>query len=426
MSERLELGGDPEFYAITKTGRAISAHNHEDIVKKVNIGRGGSVVRDGAAFEINPAPSGCRDTFVPNAGLVLKRLSEALPDYELSCAPVVELLKKELKGAPQDVLRGGCDPDYDAYTLSQKAPYEYQDNYRYTAGHLHLGFGADWSGKQYLSKATLEAPSDKLLIEAANAIKVLDIALGIPIVAMLGKTYADGEAWRRRFYGQAGSFRLQPHGIEYRVPSARLWLSPIMMHAVLGLTQLFRRNYGQTVEQNIMGFVQSSNTAPITALLDELSVRQIIDSHDASTAQAFWFESLRPLLVRLGGAELSLHNIRPTLYATIAPSFVTIDAIIRADMDGVHFVNSLKNNWGLYPNFTIVDHAYLGNQAANWGLFDDLFFPQINHVENLIRVPSMVPHPSTSKRTGIKGPRAGEVGNIENYQFGKKVTPSVV
>ena len=416
VGERLDLGGDPEFYAVTKTGRAISAHNHQEIFGQR--GLGGQIIRDGAAFEINPTASGCRDTFIPNAAHILKRLALALPRYELSCAPVVELFKRELINAPEDVLRGGCDPDYDAYTLSRKAPDEYRDNHRFTAGHIHLGLAHSYMEKSLLPKKTIEAPPEELVMNAAEVARMLDIVLGIPVVAMLGKTYAEGEAWRRQFYGQAGSFRLQPHGIEYRVPSARLWLSPIMLHAFLGLTQIFKRDYGLNVQGNMKAM--AGMASGFTRLLDEETVRHIINSHDASTAQAFWFDVLRPHLVKLGGVPVELQNIRPSLYATIAPSFVTIDAIIRADMDGVHFVNSLRNNWGLYSNFSIVDHAYLGNQAANWGLFSELFFPQIGHVDGFARVPVMVQHP-TEVATQVVGLRAGLMGDLNRFQLRRKV-----
>jgi len=92
----------------------------------------------------------------------------------------------------------GCSPDMDAYAGVEKRP-EPAGNLRTAGGHIHVGYQSDFD-------------------MASDLAKWMDIFLGVPSVLM------DKDQRRRELYGQAGSYRMKPYGIEYRVLS-NFWLS---------------------------------------------------------------------------------------------------------------------------------------------------------------------------------------------------------
>src|SRR5690606_31148794 len=132
--------------------------------------------------------------------------------FRLSSAPVYELDKTSLKSAPADVSEFGCNPDLDAYTLQPKSPeLALGDMRRYTGGHIHA---SSFSGYR-----------NDVEKQAALAI-IYDYTVALPMVGILGERHRAGEAERRQFYGQPGSFRWD-HGkmkIEFRTLSGRLML----------------------------------------------------------------------------------------------------------------------------------------------------------------------------------------------------------
>lgn len=93
----------------------------------------------------------------------------------------------------------GCDPSFCAWNLQQCAPTLGVLERRRGAGfHIHIGY---------------KEPSEEKNIAL---VKALDIFLGVPSV-ILDTT---GEDRKRLGYGQAGNFRNQDHGVEYRTLSS--------------------------------------------------------------------------------------------------------------------------------------------------------------------------------------------------------------
>jgi len=89
----------------------------------------------------------------------------------------------------------GCEPDFNAYTLSENPVPKAEVNYRTAAGHIHIGY---------------DNPSKKKSVEL---IKLLDLILGVESVLL------DQDRHRRVMYGKAGAYRKKPFGFEYRVLS---------------------------------------------------------------------------------------------------------------------------------------------------------------------------------------------------------------
>jgi hypothetical protein len=92
----------------------------------------------------------------------------------------------------------GCDPDYNAYTeQTNPKPEGDKGNLRSAGCHIHIGYPHC-------------NPADSIRL-----VKYLDAYVGIPSILI------DTDSNRRKLYGKAGSFRLQPWGVEYRVLSSK-------------------------------------------------------------------------------------------------------------------------------------------------------------------------------------------------------------
>lgn len=91
-------------------------------------------------------------------------------------------------------------PDFNVYTQSvNPKPEKFEDNTRTTGLHIHLGY---------------EKPSIDFSL---SLVKYMDMYVGVPSVL------TDTNTKRRKYYGNAGSFRLCEYGVEYRCLSG-LWL----------------------------------------------------------------------------------------------------------------------------------------------------------------------------------------------------------
>lgn len=91
----------------------------------------------------------------------------------------------------------GCTPDWCVYDGTMKRPSP-NGNLRTAGGHIHVGYECDFS------------------IES-DVVRWMDIHMGLVSVVL------DDDKLRRSLYGQAGSYRPKPYGLEYRVLS-NFWL----------------------------------------------------------------------------------------------------------------------------------------------------------------------------------------------------------
>lgn len=106
-----------------------------------------------------------------------------------------------------------CDPDYNAWTEEQNPkPEGAATNLRSAGFHIHIGYDGN--------------NTDTSL----KIIKHLDMYLGVPSVL------ADPDVERRKLYGKAGAFRLQPWGVEYRVLSSYMMSSPVFLRNIFRTT----------------------------------------------------------------------------------------------------------------------------------------------------------------------------------------------
>lgn len=100
----------------------------------------------------------------------------------------------------------GCDPDYNAYTMSHNSsPKSENACLRSAGGHIHIGY-EDPSEINFFG---LEKGGE----ERARIIKALDLFIGVPSVIL------EPDNKRKELYGKAGAFRPKRYGVEYRTIS---------------------------------------------------------------------------------------------------------------------------------------------------------------------------------------------------------------
>lgn len=169
-----------------------------------------------AEFALRPAKS--KKETIANFKQALKIYAKLVRPYKLKpqasvCFPDEELLHPEARIV-------GCSRDNCAYKLVQVEPPETEiknGNLRSCGGHIHVG----------CKSINGDGPEPILFIY------LLDLFLGVPSL-WLDKDPTSKR--RRKLYGQAGRYRVQKYGVEYR-PLGNFWLgSPALVGLIYDLT----------------------------------------------------------------------------------------------------------------------------------------------------------------------------------------------
>ena len=242
------LGMDPEAFLV-KGGKPFPAHVARLPSKEkpcVLKNYAGKVLRDGYAVEFNPNPEHCRGLLDLN----LRRSISGMRREFLRKHVFTKLIFKSamridldtLEGAPRDVSEFGCEGAWNAYqqTIVKPTIHGRIHPYRYTGGHMHGSFG-----QQFV------VPWAKSMEDTFLLIKILDRYVG------LVSTFLTGSEWaklRRKYYGQAGEFRIQNHpytiaAIEYRTPGSEIMSHQALSGLCFGMFREILENYPGFAEQ---------------------------------------------------------------------------------------------------------------------------------------------------------------------------------
>jgi hypothetical protein len=282
------LGGDPEFfiYLDKKSGKMqiISADKllpPKATPGEINQGIGDSLYSlgkyhfDGVQAEINPRENQCRESIIGNIHTCLRTIytlsSDTLKTSDLLFAPLasIKITPKDIEGADMECKRFGCSPDANIY---DEPKIEYPDGNvfmtRFSGGHIHIGFDQIMFAEKMKIKG-------KLL----SLIKALDYIPGLLSVAISpGKE----EVVRRQWYGRAGTYRIQKHGLEYRTLSSFWLVSPPLTSLMYGLTR------------DAFLLVYADKEEELFKIADNEEIRRIINEVDAKAARKIWNNQLKP------------------------------------------------------------------------------------------------------------------------------------
>jgi len=365
------MGLDPEVAIVSKkTGKGRSAHMFiGDVINQFSFENeydsllGSEIGRDGAVLEVRSlVDSACRDNIIPYVAEALRKTALDLEKwrkghFKLSSAAKIELDSQSLADPPPDVVEFGCAPDMDAYALGVKQPScAVGDKRRWTGGHIHVSRAA--------AKGNVEQ-------QAALAI-LFDYAVALPMVAILGDKFAEGEAERRELYGQPGSFRYDDEldKIEFRTLSGRVLLSPVLLAWAMGMIKSVMSNMQS---DDYKGFLQKN----LLGVLDPSTVYDVVIKHDVAGAREL-APKIFTLLPGYQENESDLFNkMSDGGGGTINPYFYgkAFDVLSAGEQEGLSWDDDLTHNWGFYEDYEPVHHSYWGVQVAMAGLCDSDIFP---------------------------------------------------
>lgn len=202
----LLVGADPELFVRKARGDRsyVSAHGLIPGTKedpyRVECGH---IQVDGMAVEYNIDPAANAEEFHHNNVVVLRELKRMVGDkFDLVAKPWAKFSKKVWDNAPQEAKILGCNPDFNAYSMTTNNPPNAELDFRTASGHIHIGWASDKDVNDMAHFA-----------DCCMMAKELDALLGLPSLIL------DPSNKRRELYGKPGAFRPKPYGMEYRVLS---------------------------------------------------------------------------------------------------------------------------------------------------------------------------------------------------------------
>ena len=231
----LKFGADPELFVRDKENKLVSAHNlipgtkeepHKIFQRGVEIG---ATQVDGMAVEYNITPTTDVTNFIYRNFYMQEVLRDMLPKgYTLAKIPVADFGLGYISEQPKEATILGCSPDYSAYTGKANPTPPKDLPYRTASGHIHIG----WTeGQDPLHPDHLEACRQYVGYMEEKYLQFYSGAY-------------EPDSIRREMYGQFGSFRPKPYGVEYRVFD-NFWVdSPEHMRNLL---KLFQRGFDELV-----------------------------------------------------------------------------------------------------------------------------------------------------------------------------------
>jgi hypothetical protein len=208
--EGFTLGADPELFVVDTNGVLVCADmipGTKDEPYKVEFG---AVQRDGFAAEYNIDPCSTFEEWNRNHKAVQGQLQDMLPKgFKLVATPAVRFSPEVFDAAPDMAKELGCQPDWNAWEAALNPPPRLPDDprLRCTGGHIHAG----WLPK---GEEGYDVHDTQHMMNCFDLTKQFDWFLGT------WSLKHDKDVERRRLYGKAGSCRIKPYGVEYRVLSS--------------------------------------------------------------------------------------------------------------------------------------------------------------------------------------------------------------
>ena len=196
MLDNYTIGSDPELFLFNnKTKKVVSAIDKIPGTKEVphteGLPEGFGLQTDNILAEFNIPPVSRESDFVKNIEFmkdIIRKMAKSFDEnFDIMCTASAKVPAKELKH-PQ-AKQAGCDPDYCIYTTGPNIPASLGKTTSRSAGfHIHVGY------------------ENNTIDTSLLMLRYIDVYVGLPSILY------DTDAERRKLYGKAGCFRLQPYG----------------------------------------------------------------------------------------------------------------------------------------------------------------------------------------------------------------------
>ena len=265
--KHITIGSDPEMFLFDtetrqfKSAIGIIPGSKEEPFHPFDLPDGFALQTDNVLVEFNiPAVSFEKEhEFIDNLLSMRKYIDDLVKSTNVNlktkCQASAHLPIEELNH-PQAMLFG-CDPDYNCYTKQQNIKPEIKDATLRSAGfHWHVGF---------------DNPS---LEDCIKLIRYMDLYMGIPSVLL------DRDIRRRKLYGKAGAFRLQPYGVEWRVLSSYFLNGPdliaLMYRQLERAIKAFEDNAPLPEPIEVMSTINKSNMDKAKQLIETFKITNLL------------------------------------------------------------------------------------------------------------------------------------------------------
>ncbi len=227
VMNHIVTGADPEIFIEDMKGNVIPSFTllPPSSRKWACVDSGsGAAYEDGFQAELAPDARACHQQLLLGVRSSFLAINRNVPgygaDWKFSTKSFVTIPEEMLASASDSQVALGCKPSENVYGRSSFNAGTGRDfPFRMAGGHIHLGTAAIAS---VLHK------------HAEPIIQAMDVLVGLPSVSL----FAGMEDIRRRqFYGRAGEFRCQKHGLEYRTLSNAWLYSPWFFHIPMQLAR---------------------------------------------------------------------------------------------------------------------------------------------------------------------------------------------
>lgn len=195
-SMNFTIGHDSEFFA-SRDGKIISAIGLVGGTKCDPLPlEHGSIQEDNVLIEVNSIPAASLSEWLTNCQSIYDDAVKHVAVKGLEIITLSSYLMDKAELQHPMAQEFGCEPDYDAWSISEnEKPDPTNLALRTAGGHVHIGVHLD------------------------DPMRAIALARYMDITAGLGSVRKDTDLRRKQLYGKAGALRLKPYGVEYRTLS---------------------------------------------------------------------------------------------------------------------------------------------------------------------------------------------------------------
>lgn len=257
FDRRYTFGSDPELFLVnSKTNKVVSAINkipgHKEEPYTEGLPRGFGLQTDNILAEFNIPPVTSEREFIRciefMKDFIRNKAKEIDPKYDILCQASTKVPASELKH-PQ-AKEFGCDPDFCIYSKGPNVvSAAARTNLRSAGFHLHVGY------------------PDHNIDTSLSMLHYVDAYVGLPSILY------DTDSERRKLYGKAGCFRLQPYGFEYRTLSS-FWIAnpsrlQFIWRQLMYALQAYERGYELPNGQSVRDAINNNDLEKAKELIAE-------------------------------------------------------------------------------------------------------------------------------------------------------------
>ena len=208
------VGSDPEFFLSHRTYGMVPATEYNTPGTKLEPtvipnAPGSTFHRDNVMVELQPLEADNPREWVANAQLAFDEVAGLYSSrsLQLALSDTAAFDNDRIKDL-SEAQEIGCEPDKCAYTGEAAEPTSaaVMGRTRCAGGHIHIG----------VDGFTEE--------ELREVVKYMDMFEQIPMLRT-EEGYRVHRLNRRKYYGQAGRYRIKPYGVEWRTPANTTWHS---------------------------------------------------------------------------------------------------------------------------------------------------------------------------------------------------------